>query len=326
MLFLRTKDAVHAISPSSTSYRPLGTVRLDATTLVHIGDTRPYQSPVATTVPPYNVSVLKSNLQKCIRRGKANEALATARQLLLQDPNELLRRLPIILCEDTLLCAPLFCELVWLMVAVGKGYAINKDDAQIVYDAVQTMIDAPGRYNGSVAVSDVAGATVTDPIDSATDTAFRIRVAYGGMAGDCDLLERLRRRWKAGTLPQAPLSPATKAPEPFDPRRHVIPEAIDFHCFPALLTEHPELSKAAIWWHWSSINVRPPVGDGAAELVAQEAAERARHCWTSRSRLERYAAQKIAGLTATSTGTGTGTGTSSAPKKQSVLDFGRKAL
>jgi hypothetical protein len=281
MFFLRTVEGVQ-FTPTSPLYRPVGSVKLDA--LVHLGDMRPYQPVLAERVPHYNVSVLKSNLQKCVRRGKGNEAAATARQLLLQDPNELLRRLPILMCEDALLCAPLFCELVWLMAAVSKGYALNKDDAQLVYDAVQTMIDAPGRYNGAVESS----VPVTDVT---LDAAFRIRIAYGGMVCDRELLEALRHR--SASLPQQPRSPAA-APESFDPARHLIPEAIDFHCFPALLTEHPDVSKAAIWWHWSSPNARSVVGGGAAELVAHEADERARHCLTSRPLLERYAAHKIA--------------------------------
>jgi hypothetical protein len=294
MFFLRAEDAVTAYTTPPSHYRPQGMLRM--TPVVYLGDRIPYQPEHKESVPLYNVSVLKSNLQKCIRRGKGNEAAATARQLLFQDPNELLRRLPILMCEDTMLCAPLFCKLVWLMAAVSKGYRIHAGDAQTVYDAVQTMIDAPGRYNGAVEPAHEPASA--DPADPTVDAAFRIRIAYGGMASDCDLLERLRRRF--ATLPQIPPRKA-EPPEPFDPAKHLLPEAIDYHCFPALLTEHPEIPKAAIWWHWSSPNARPVVGDGAAELVAHEKGERERYCLTHRSVLERYAAGKIAWV-ATSAG------------------------
>jgi len=50
-----------------------------------------------------SIPLLKSNLQKAIRRGKADIALKTAKALIINDEKQLLRRLPIIALEDVAL-------------------------------------------------------------------------------------------------------------------------------------------------------------------------------------------------------------------------------
>ena len=290
--------------------------------LIHIADQRPYSSHSETFHCEYNVSVLKSNLQKCVRRRCVTEALATAKHLLYQDPNEMLRRLPIIMCEDAMLCPSLFCELVWLMAAVSKGYRLNADDGGVVLRAVQTALDAPGRYNLDV-VEQATEGTVEG--SDATDVAFRLRIAYGGMSGDGEMLERLRCRFSAGTLPCVTASTAYGDVERFDPRRHLIPYAIDFHCFPVLLKANPHLTKGAVWWHWSSLNVRPPIGEGADAVVEAEARHRSIHVLTPRGRttLETFATQQIEWITAAAAAAATVSDTVK-PQRQGTLDAFRK--
>ena len=316
MYFLRTADAV-IVSSAPSGYRSIGSVRMGSS-LVHIADQRPYSSHSETFDCEYNVSVLKSNLQKCVRRRRNVEALATARQFLYQDPSEMLRRLPIIMCEDAMLCPSLFCELVWLMAAVSKGYVLNADDGGVVLRAVQTALDAPGRYN-----LDVMGeGAPEEPVEGndATDLAFRLRIAYGGMTGDAEMLGKLRCRFSAGTLPCVAASTGHGDVERFDPRRHLIPYAIDFHCFPILLKANPHLTKGAVWWHWSSLNVRPPVGSGAEAVIEAEARHRSIHVLApyGRTTLETFATQKIALCSATSG--------SVKPQRQGTLDAFRKVL
>lgn len=316
MYFLRTADAV-IVSSAPSGYRSIGSVRMGSS-LIHIADQRPYSSHSETFHCEYNVSVLKSNLQKCVRRRCVTEALATAKHLLYQDPNEMLRRLPIIMCEDAMLCPSLFCELVWLMAAVSKGYVLNADDVGLVLRAVQTALDAPGRYNLNV-VEQATEGTVEG--SDATDVAFRLRIAYGGMMGDAEMLERLRCRFSAGTLPCVTASTGYGDVERFDPRRHLIPYAIDFHCFPVLLKANPYLTKGAVWWHWSSLNVRPPVGSGADVVVEKEARQRSIHVLApyGRTTLETFATQQIESATAANT-----TAVSMGIQRQGTLDAFRK--
>ena len=50
-----------------------------------------------------NIPILKSNLQKCIRRSKIRKSVRTCNFLLDVDPNSLLRRLAIIYIEDVII-------------------------------------------------------------------------------------------------------------------------------------------------------------------------------------------------------------------------------
>ncbi|CAN0220301.1 unnamed protein product, partial [Ectocarpus fasciculatus] len=67
------------------------------------------------------IAVIKSMLQKNIRRGRAEAAVRCALELALKSWSDAIRRVLVIIVEDSLLhpAAPL---LTWLMVATSKGY------------------------------------------------------------------------------------------------------------------------------------------------------------------------------------------------------------
>ena len=69
-------------------------------------------------------SIIKSMLQKAIRRGKVNETAKLAAFLQQLSPEDYYRRIIIICIEDVCLHAGLPI-LVWLMVATSKGYRPN---------------------------------------------------------------------------------------------------------------------------------------------------------------------------------------------------------
>ena len=77
------------------------------------------------------ISVYKSNLQKCVRRNKVQNAIDTAFILLNLDPSELLRRLVIVAIEDVY---PFYTlgPIVWFMTAVTKGYELTKNDVEYI--------------------------------------------------------------------------------------------------------------------------------------------------------------------------------------------------
>ena len=64
--------------------------------------------------------LLKSHLQKCVRRSLAGLAVGSALQLMRANMPELLQRLGVVLIEDVTLFAG-FPTLVWLMAAALKG-------------------------------------------------------------------------------------------------------------------------------------------------------------------------------------------------------------
>lgn len=259
---------------------PLGVVypeiALSADQKVKLVDLRAPSPPY--TFPPVRVympSLLKSNLQKAVRRRYIEEAFVTVKHLLAQDASELLRRLPIIMCEDSLLHAELFLEIVWLMAAVSKGYRLCAPDCQRVMDFVGACLSASGRYNLQSGATFASVDISKDPVQ----LAFALRIAYGGMACDSAFMERLLTRVASESrLPRHSdfLRCVFEKVGELDLKRHILPEAIDFHCFPSILAE-TGVVKQAIWYNWSAPNVRAFVGLDA-DLGARAEAE-GRDAW-----------------------------------------------
>jgi hypothetical protein len=238
----------------------------------------------------YELSPLISNLQKAMRLRDVERCAATALQLLGQDASALLRRLAVVLLEDALLQPQLYAQVVWLMLAVGKGYVLSTEDVQLIIDAVATGLDAENRYDLSEEAVGLAPAEDTwlagvpasgSYVVRAAYVAIRLRAGAGGMKFDTEFLERLAARILCRQLPfQAEMSSIDMADIPeFSVAEHMLPSAIDFHCYPVILESirlqtglKPPIIKEAMWWHRSSLNVR----DGPTTLMAVESGQRFR--------------------------------------------------
>ncbi|KCV70820.1 hypothetical protein H696_03177 [Fonticula alba] len=75
-------------------------------------------------ISPGAVSMLKSHLQKCVRRQRAGLAVQTAKHLATLDMSELLRRLPIIAVEDVAVHFQV-PVVIWLMSAHSRGFRLT---------------------------------------------------------------------------------------------------------------------------------------------------------------------------------------------------------
>ena len=95
-----------------------------------------------------HISILKSNLQKSIRRKLYKLAIKTSVSMIkIEDNNnkikqiglyELLRRLTIIIIEDTIL-NKYFNILFWFQIILSKGYYLNKKFIDIVLISVLSI-------------------------------------------------------------------------------------------------------------------------------------------------------------------------------------------
>ncbi len=236
----------------------------------------------------YEFQQLLSNFQKAMRLRDAEECLSTALQLLGQDPANFLRRLPVVLLEDALLQPHLYAQVVWLMVAVGKGYALSVEDVQLIVDAIATGLEAEERY-------DLSEETMEDE-----DELSWFRSDVDDILKSAFVAIKLRRL-RSGTLPlQEEVSSIDVAEIPeFTMASHMLPAAIDFHCNPGILETvkvqsglKPATIKEAIWWHRSSLNVRT----GPASLMAVEAGQRfrtAQHWGLIASTVSAYATRQL---------------------------------
>lgn len=233
----------------------------------------------------YNIHLLKSNLQKTFRRQLWTEALATLLQMLYQDPQETLRRLSVILLEDSLLYPHLYNKVIWLQYATSRGYRLIQQDIQTIIDALATGLESSARYNLSLASVPEGTTEATEkttfwqrnPAQREAYIGPRLRSIAGGMKFDTKFLHVLAQRALANelTLETEYCSVDLADIEEFSPAKHMIPQAIDFHCCPQILKDIPH--KDAIWWHWSSKNTRPIQDHDQAVEEGREEAHRIQH-------------------------------------------------
>lgn len=220
---------------------------------------------------PNGQAILTSNLQKAVRRAEVEAALATARQLLWQDTAGTLRRLAIILLEDSVLQPNQYTQIVWLMVAISKGYSLSVVDVQTIMDGLATALTCERRYD-----LEEEGGSAEEPLIAAY-VAIRIRGLSGGMKFDTEFLGSLADRFAYLDKEDEPMTVEMDDIPEFDPKEHLLPAAIDFHCCRQLLEYlkletgiKPTEAKDAIWWHRSSVNVRT----GPESLTIREEAYR----------------------------------------------------
>jgi hypothetical protein len=150
------------------------------------------------------LSVIKSALQKNVRRGRAAAASRVAMHMCL-DPRafvECVRRLVIISLEDAIL-HPDVALLTWLMCATSKGYeptdALRATVARIAGDMAAISIKdsisygVASNFGDLLALNDVE---LTLPAAEATIVqALMIRAHFGGMPGDVAMLHNFSHVW-----------------------------------------------------------------------------------------------------------------------------------
>lgn len=239
-------------------------------TLVSAQVSRPYTLPK----PPhfYSLPVLKSNLQKAVRRGAKDAAVATTFQILCQGidaQTELLRRLPIILLEDTLLHPVILPRWIWWMLAHSRGYRLSEADIQQLLADVAFVADSENSpFRDHLSKEAVELRICADSPHLCSLFSIWIRSEWGGMTGDMAWLRNLCSQWSQRSeadwnrLPQGRVPPWPDSWPPFQ-SEHALPEGVDFHCCTAIRTDLATLYKVherdiqeAIWWHRSECNVR----------------------------------------------------------------------
>ena len=154
-----------------------------------------------------SVPVLKSLLQKSIRRRRPLPSVRIAMELADRALSELLRRLPIIVLEDAML-HPEFDFLVWLMMAQSKDYNIPIPMMVRVFQIIFEVASCP--RNDPLPETATTTPTMTlqrlhgenhrgvDRRSSHCDTlvwSILVRAAYGGMKGDIRMLRSYAHVW-----------------------------------------------------------------------------------------------------------------------------------
>jgi hypothetical protein len=239
------------------------------------------QSAIEKNRSVLTIPILKSNLQKAVRRGNINAALTTAAVLLEKDCIEFLRRLPIIFIEDVCLFDS-FPIIVWLMM-VDKEYKLTNNDKNIILSIVQQLCVTQlyFDYEPIEWTPEFTNISVKDIQHSDELLAMYYRSLYGGMPCDIKLLQTAIHYYRVN------LDKIVKTS--FEPIHlegigiELLVEAIDFHPFPHILQNiinklekqeqirnvTIEDIKTCIWFSESAINIRKPSTQSMSEKYKQ---------------------------------------------------------
>ena len=239
----------------------------------------------------YYVPLLKSALQKAIRRGLVTETCAIAYQLLRQDPIEFLRRLPIYMLEDTYLQPKMLIRCVWLMCACGKGWRLCEDDIRFLLGVIRVLstlkyrelLDMDSGGDGlEKRLEELMGAL--SPLEGSV-VCMWIRSEFGGLRGDICFLRNLALDWldreKDGWELEENDVVMWEGEFPSGDGLYLF-EGVDFHCYPGLLKEigwdlrtmtNDEFRKA-MWHGQSCVNIRKWLFEDHETVEADKNAKR----------------------------------------------------
>jgi hypothetical protein len=143
--------------------------------------------------------LLKSHLQKCVRRSDTTGALQSAAALLSLNHNELLQRLGVIIVEDAMLCSA-FSVLLWLMAASYKGVALTLEQVEWVLGLVAATAAHPIRdlrHQADSCHVGMIGKQVTEEKHRSLLFAVLLRRDYKCMTGDKLMFNACATEWAA---------------------------------------------------------------------------------------------------------------------------------
>jgi hypothetical protein len=143
--------------------------------------------------------LLISNLQKCIRRGLSEKAIRTGLCLLEYHPKQAIRRLPVIMVEDTIL-HPNTPKIIEMMIKESQGKHLNEEDVNIFLSIVRdlcevTQKDLPDDHLIDQH-SEIKPKNHLKPFGLDLTQALYARAKYGGMKFDMNMLKRFAKQWE----------------------------------------------------------------------------------------------------------------------------------
>lgn len=213
-----------------------------------------------------NVPLLKSNLQKAVRRCHTDIAIKSALAIIQKEPIELLRRLPIIYIEDVCLMDS-YPIVVWLMMA-EKEHPLDINDIDIILHIVKSLCETQTYYDDSIDYTkdfELTHKNLQDLENKDSILSVYYRSQYGGMKGDMKMLRNSAYYYaeRPSEIEKTVYDCINYAE--LRGNLEIIPEAIDFHPFPQMiimLVKQTNLDnneiKECIWFVESGVNIRKP--------------------------------------------------------------------
>ena len=224
-----------------------------------------------------NEKILKSNLQKCIRRGYTEKALKTANQYMEINITNFLRRLSVIMLEDVVLHES-FNVIMWLICA-SSDYKINSIIKSYLLGIVYFLSEC--KYVERINKFDYNFYNDIDKINKLDNNkelsiiySLCLRTSYGGMNNDIKRFQSFIKIWleyfqnknsKKNYLYEK-IRPIKINNEMATDDIHI--SCIDFHIFPVIkniLKDYPDYSekqiKDCIWYNRSFITNKKSINN-----------------------------------------------------------------
>ena len=132
-----------------------------------------------------NKGFIKSHLQKCVRRQKKKLAVSSALELIKLDMNDFIRRLAIIMIEDSDIFSFL-PTIIWFMVAISKKYQLTISDVEYLLGCVRSITKCSTKFD----YDNIEEPNVLEPNDNIYNNCLLLRINYGGMKGDMVMLKK----------------------------------------------------------------------------------------------------------------------------------------
>ena len=240
-----------------------------------------YQKPKEIRIPLLTVNfpipLLKSNLQKAIRRRDNEMAIQSALAILQTKPMELLRRLPIIYIEDVCL-QDSYPIVVWLMMA-DKDYSLCATDIDILLNIVNSLCNCKEYFDYREKKENppyFSHESLQEYENHNELLGIYYRSEYGGMKGDMKMLKVSIEYYIENPSKIIKTLYDSIDYDKIDTNLEILVEAIDFHPYPHMLvilsrmTEiNKDLIKEFIWFIESGYNIRKPFTIESSKLYEE---------------------------------------------------------
>jgi len=234
-----------------------------------------------------SIPLIKSNLQKAIRRRNLNEALGSALLLINLNSIEFLRRLPIIYVEDVCLIDS-YPMVMWLLMA-DKEHQLTIYDVNMLLNVIFNLhtcvdfYDDPNSHYIDKCKMELTHENLLEFSNYDCLLALYYRSQYGGLKGDMLMIKNAI--WYYATNPDKIIKTNYNytnitIESVLDYEVKIIPGAIDFHPFPQMITilakqtgEDKEEIRKTIWHAESAINFRKP------DIIKNSCEYKQTECW-----------------------------------------------
>jgi hypothetical protein len=227
-----------------------------------------------------NTSLIKSNLQKAIRRKLENVALHSTMEMILSgNVLDLLRRLTIISFEDVYI-NKYYCIIVWYYIAISKNYELTNYDVNFIFSYVKLLCSIGVYYKYTDNDNFINDYKLKDLGNDVICIALYLRLQYGGFNGEKELINKTICHLLKCENNICEDDLLISEYQIYENDSDILNCSIDFHCFPTMIDKvlfkikydnsNIELNeddiRNYIWVYESNVNTRTNINKINKEL------------------------------------------------------------